>query len=111
MSASVRVNVTRRCCDYPQDARKGNTQRAHWELYVVLLGSSDPWPAFQWPVSRRNVIPTLDERVRALASLGYRLAPGAQWEWQESETPAYHGHPSAVVMLGGTRAVPTAKGE
>ncbi|MFJ4907696.1 DUF6303 family protein [Streptomyces sp. NPDC093249] len=108
MSDSVRVNLTRRCCGSPLD---GDTQRACWEIYVVLLGTSTSWPTFRWPTSRRNVIPSPDERARALASLGYRLAPDAQWEWDEITTPNYHGHPSAVTMLAGTSAVPAPDGK
>ncbi|BAU83315.1 hypothetical protein SLA_2388 [Streptomyces laurentii] len=109
MSTTVRVNLTRRCCQ--GGTTKGDTRQARWEIYVVLLGNPDEWPAFQWPVSRRNTIPTPDERARALASLGYRPAPGAQWEWDEITTPDYHGHPSTVAMLAGTVAVPLSDGE
>ncbi|MBB4987466.1 DUF6303 family protein [Streptomyces nymphaeiformis] len=110
MSDTFHALLSRRCCDVPENLGKGNVQRARWRLFVVLPNSAQ-FPQFEWPVSRRNVIPTPDERVRALASLGYRLAPDAEWTWTEDETPGYHGHPSAVSLLGGTSVVPASGGE
>ncbi|MFE7517612.1 DUF6303 family protein [Streptomyces sp. NPDC057540] len=108
-AAAFQAIVSRRCCD-ASDAVPGNTRRARWRLYVVLLGASE-LPQFEWPSSRRNTIPTLEERVRALSSLGYRLASESEWTWTEDETPGYHGHPSAVSLLGGALVVPLSGGE
>ncbi|WP_406302133.1 DUF6303 family protein [Streptomyces sp. NBC_00885] len=66
-----------------------------WRLYVVLLGV----PVSQWPERAFGsaVVPTVQERSRALNALGYALTDGAQWEWTEdSETP---DDPSSAVLL------------
>ncbi|MYV64419.1 hypothetical protein GT043_00235 [Streptomyces sp. SID2131] len=96
--------MSRRCCDAP-DTAPGHTQRARWRLYVVLLGSP-VLPQHEWPTSRRNTVPTPDERTQALASLGYRLAPTSEWTWTEDETPDYHGHPPAVSLLASATVTP-----
>ncbi|MFF6808705.1 DUF6303 family protein [Streptomyces sp. NPDC012403] len=51
-----------------------------WRLYVVLYGVPD-WPTFRW--ERTGLVPTVAERRRALAALGYEVAPGAAWSWTE----------------------------
>ncbi|WP_149548821.1 DUF6303 family protein [Streptomyces marokkonensis] len=51
-----------------------------WRLYVVLYGVPD-WPAFRW--ERFRPVPTMAERRKALAALGYEVAPGAEWSWTE----------------------------
>ncbi|MEV8595656.1 DUF6303 family protein [Streptomyces sp. NPDC052012] len=51
-----------------------------WRLYVVLFGKRD-WPTFRW--ERSGPVPTVAERRRALAELGYEVAPGAVWSWTE----------------------------
>lgn len=106
MTVPTTAQIHRLCCDWNTYGEVGNPQRARWELYVVVYNTTATWPSFQWPVSKRHTIPTPAERVEALARLGYQPAPGAEWEWQESETPAYHDHPSAVSMLGTIRIVP-----
>ncbi|WP_432063374.1 DUF6303 family protein [Streptomyces sp. S1] len=109
-STPLRVLLSRRCCDILVLSRKAAAQRARWRLFVVLPGPADDWPAFEWPTSRRHMIPTPDERARALASLGYCLAPDAAWSWTEDETPDYHDHPRAVSLLGSTVVVPLPDG-
>ncbi|MFD6278758.1 DUF6303 family protein [Streptomyces sp. NPDC060209] len=56
-------------------------------LYVVLMGV----PVSQWPehyFDRPVLVPTVDERSRALTALGFVFMDGAEWEWTEySETP------------------------
>ncbi|WWM26125.1 DUF6303 family protein [Streptomyces sp. B21-104] len=58
-----------------------------WCLYVVLMGV----PVSQWPehsFGRTVQVPTVDERSRALATLGFVFTDGAEWEWTEySERP------------------------
>ncbi|MFF3971965.1 DUF6303 family protein [Streptomyces rubiginosohelvolus] len=58
-----------------------------WCLYVALMGV----PVSQWPehcFGRAVQVPTVDERSRALAELGFVFTDGAEWEWTEySETP------------------------
>ncbi|MGW4250770.1 DUF6303 family protein [Streptomyces californicus] len=51
-----------------------------WHLYVVLYGENQ-WPTVRW--ERTGPVPTVAERRRALASLGYQVAPGAAWSWTE----------------------------
>ena len=60
-------------------AQMSSTGRA-WRLYVVLYGVPD-WPTFRW--ERTGPVPTGAERRRALAALGYEVAPGAVWSWTE----------------------------
>lgn len=100
-----RAQIRRLCCD-SRGGRPGSVSRAHWELYLVVYNTTDTWPHHKWPASRRHQVPTPAERTEALAKLGYTPAPGAEWEWQESETPGYHGHPSAVSFFGTISIVP-----
>ncbi|MFD0224853.1 DUF6303 family protein [Streptomyces hirsutus] len=51
-----------------------------WRLYVVLYGEPD-WPTARW--EHPGPVPTVAERRRALAALGYEVAPGAVWSWTE----------------------------
>lgn len=101
-----KAQIHRLCCDSSPDKRIGSTSRARWELYLVVYNSTAPWPRHQWPASPRHQVPTPDERTAALSKLGYAPAPGAVWEWQETETPGYHGHPSSVGFLGTLDIVP-----
>ncbi|MEU1490350.1 DUF6303 family protein [Streptomyces sp. NPDC005775] len=58
-----------------------------WCLYVALMNA----PGSQWPdhyFGRSAQVPTVAERSRALAALGFVFAGDAEWEWTEySETP------------------------
>ncbi|MGW8795167.1 DUF6303 family protein [Streptomyces althioticus] len=66
-----------------------------WRLYVVLYGEPD-WPTFRW--ERPAPVPTVAERRRALAALGYEVAPGALWTWTEdSQVP--EDDRTAVVLI------------
>lgn len=101
------AQLHRLCCDSAVSGKpRGVTSRARWELYIVVYNTTEPWPRHHWPVSRRHHLPTHAERTEALARLGYAPAPGAEWEWQETETPDYHGHPSEPAFLGTIRIVP-----
>ncbi|MGW0775608.1 DUF6303 family protein [Streptomyces sp. NPDC002835] len=63
-------------------ARLSNTFLGDWEVYVV----TDAPDALDWPThrfGRSAPIPTLDQRVEALAALGYAPVGGAEWEWLE----------------------------
>lgn len=108
MSERPVAQIRRACCDYRTGGPVGNPRRARWELYVVAHNGA--WPSHKWPISSRHTIPTVQERTDALGRLGYQPAPDAEWEWQETETPGYHGHPSRVSMLGTIRIVPAANG-
>jgi hypothetical protein len=65
-------------------ARLSNTFHGEWELYVVTDRMSLDWPEHSF--GRTGPVPTLQERADALAQLGYVLADGAVWEWQECST-------------------------
>ncbi|MEU6376761.1 DUF6303 family protein [Streptomyces sp. NPDC046909] len=101
------AQLRRVCCNHkPGGPAIRSTAGAHWELYLVVYNTTDEWPAYKWPKSRRHQVPTPDERTAALTELGYAPAPDAEWEWQESQTPDYHGHPSAVSLFGTVNIVP-----
>jgi hypothetical protein len=97
--------MTRLCCDFRTGVAVGNPRRAHWQLYVVTHGTT-AWPTHDWPAAHRHSIPTQADRTAALAQLGYQPAPGAEWEWLESETPDYHGHPAEPSVIASIRIVP-----
>ncbi|GAA2764093.1 hypothetical protein GCM10010103_31340 [Streptomyces paradoxus] len=50
-----------------------------WRLYIVLYGESE-WPTVRWA---SGPVPTGAQRREALASLGYEVAPRAEWSWVE----------------------------
>lgn len=102
----MRAQLRRVCCDSSPKKLHGSTNKAHWELYLVVYNTTDQWPAHKWPASRRHQVPTIDERTSALAALGYAPAPDAEWRWQETTDPGYHGHPSAPTFLGSIDVVP-----
>ncbi|WP_228982453.1 DUF6303 family protein [Streptomyces sp. DH12] len=63
-------------------ARLSNTCQGEWELYVVTDGThSKTWPTHDF--HRTAPIPTLGERIEALAVLGFEPVKGAEWEWDE----------------------------
>ncbi|WP_330349625.1 DUF6303 family protein [Streptomyces sp. NBC_00582] len=95
----VRAGLRRVCCDSSPDRPRGNVNGAHWELYLVVYNTTDPWPAHKWPASRRHQIPTIAERRKVLADFGYAPALNAEWEWQEDETSAHHGHAITVCVF------------
>ncbi|WP_405925471.1 DUF6303 family protein [Streptomyces sp. NBC_00035] len=103
-----RAGLRRVCCDSGPDRLRGSTNRAHWELYLVVYNTTGQWPHHKWPASRRHQIPTIAERTEALAKLGYApaQAPAEGWMWQEGETPDYHGHPAAVTVFAAIDIVP-----
>ncbi|MFD5487982.1 DUF6303 family protein [Streptomyces virginiae] len=75
-----------------------------WQLYVAMSGLVSEWPTYTWPPT--GEIPTLDERARALADLGFSLAEGAEWEWTEHDGPDYHPHPARVLLLCSAKVRP-----
>ncbi|MFE7236132.1 DUF6303 family protein [Streptomyces sp. NPDC057596] len=111
MSATPKPTITtaglrRLCCNSRDGDAQVSTSKAHWELYLVVYNSAEPWPAHAWPISRRHKVPTIAERTEALAKLGYAPAPDSEWEWTEGTTPVYHGHPTAVSLFAGISIVP-----
>ncbi|MFK4118459.1 DUF6303 family protein [Streptomyces longwoodensis] len=65
-------------------ARLSNSFLGEWELYVVTDLMSQEWPEHSF--NRTGPVPTVQERADALAQLGYVLADGAEWTWQELRT-------------------------
>ncbi|MCX4549454.1 DUF6303 family protein [Streptomyces sp. NBC_01500] len=67
-----------------------------WRLYVVVLeGRVSQWPEYDFGPTA--AVPTVAERSRALAGLGFVFTDGAEWEWTEySET---HGDDTSPVRL------------
>lgn len=105
MSAIV-AQLSRSCCELTTDGT-GVAAGAHWKVYVPLVGRVDEWPTYRWQgARRRHIIPTLTERETALAELGYRLAPDAEWRWVEDTGPDYHGHAPQVILIGAIDVVP-----
>lgn len=101
-----RAQLRRVCCDYDGSRVLGRPSGACWELYLVVYNTTEQWPHHKWPVARRHQVPTLAERTRALASLGYSPAADAEWQWQETDTPSYHGHKPGPTFLGSIDIVP-----
>jgi hypothetical protein len=65
-------------------ARLSNSFHGGWELYVITDRMNLDWPEHSF--GRTGPVPTVQERADALAQLGYVLADGAVWEWQECRT-------------------------
>ncbi|WP_334664874.1 DUF6303 family protein [Streptomyces cyaneofuscatus] len=65
-------------------ARLSNSFQGEWELYVITDRISLEWPEHSF--GRSGPVPTVQERVDVLARLGFVLADGAGWEWQECPT-------------------------
>ncbi|MEU0808671.1 DUF6303 family protein [Streptomyces sp. NPDC005970] len=78
--------------------RKGENGRSYWRLYVCLMGETH-WPEH---VFRGAKVPTMAQRSKALAALGYVVAlpqddEEAFWDW--CETRAAHDCPDSPVTL------------
>lgn len=79
--------------------RKGTNGRSYWRIYVCLMGETH-WPEH---VFRGTKVPTLAQRVTALAALGYVVALPQDdewqcWDWCESRT-AYDDPSGAVTLI------------
>ncbi|MBM9620581.1 hypothetical protein JE024_17890 [Streptomyces zhihengii] len=68
-------------------------ETGQWRLYVVIFGASE-WPTYDFDGPG---VPTVQERSRALAALGYVFTDGPGWEWTEDVTP--DDDPAAPVVL------------
>lgn len=101
----LRAQISVRCCGTTVPER---TAGPCWQLSVVMIGRVDEWPVFTWPTSAP--VPTTEERTEALASLGFTLAEGAEWEWCEDTTPEYHPHPSRVSLMAAAQVRPVNEG-
>ncbi|MGW3594318.1 DUF6303 family protein [Streptomyces sp. NPDC005167] len=97
----LRAQVSLRCCGTTVPVR---TTGPCWQLYVVIPGLVSEWPVFTWPTSSQ--VPSREARSAALASLGFTLADGAEWEWGEDTGPGYHPHPVHVVLFAAAKVRP-----
>lgn len=58
-----------------------------WQMFVPSDGvPAADWPEYDWPAD--HPVPTPSARLAALAELGYRPVPGAEWEWSEGAPEA-----------------------
>ncbi|MET9107014.1 DUF6303 family protein [Streptomyces zhihengii] len=60
-------------------------ETGRWRLYVVIFGATE-WPTYDFD---GPAVPTVQERSRALAALGYVFTDGPGWDWTEDVTPDY----------------------
>ncbi|KOY59064.1 DUF6303 family protein [Streptomyces sp. XY332] len=65
-----------------------------WRLFVTLPGRGAHWPTHYFA---GQAAPSVQERSRALTSLGFALADGAEWSWTE-DTERF-GDPASPVIL------------
>ncbi|MGP3634637.1 DUF6303 family protein [Streptomyces sp. 24-1644] len=102
---ALRAQLSLRCCGTTVPVR---TAGPCWQLYIVITGLVSEWPVFTWPTSSR--VPSREERSAALASLGFALADGAEWEWSEDTGPGYHPHPVRVALMAAAKVQPVLGG-
>ncbi|MFC9623406.1 DUF6303 family protein [Streptomyces sp. NPDC056930] len=73
-----------------------SNRAGRWRLYVALTGV----PVSEWPehdFGPTATAPTVADRSRALAALGFVFIDGAEWEWTEYRET--HGDDTAPVRL------------
>ncbi|MFE7383502.1 DUF6303 family protein [Streptomyces zhihengii] len=58
-------------------------ETGRWRLYIVVFGATD-WPTYTFDGPG---VPTVEQRSRALAALGYASTDGPGWDWTEDVTP------------------------
>jgi hypothetical protein len=75
-----------------------------WHLYVQHKRTPrrDRRQTFVWPLD--SPIPTPAQRWEELARLGFRPAPGAQWEWMEMDRE--HDATDSVWLLAAIDVTP-----
>ncbi|MFF3899124.1 DUF6303 family protein [[Kitasatospora] papulosa] len=78
-------------------ARMATQASGTWVLYVLTDAPCMEWPMHDF--GRVTPMPTVQERVRALAAVGYAVSGGPEWEW--NATP----HSPAARHLWATIAV------
>ncbi|WP_354641088.1 DUF6303 family protein [Kitasatospora camelliae] len=72
--------------------------RGNWRLFVALPGRVADWPTEEFA---GTAIPSVSARAAALGRLGYRLAAGAFWGWDEDSDTA-----GGVILLAGAEVQP-----
>ncbi|MFJ1857585.1 DUF6303 family protein [Streptomyces anulatus] len=76
-----------------------------WKLFVLTGYEPREWPVHGF--GRVEPVPTVPERVAALADLGYAVRGGAEWEWDATTGPRrllfakIPVRPLAAVVTGG----------
>ncbi|MCX4414561.1 DUF6303 family protein [[Kitasatospora] papulosa] len=91
-------------------ARMATGASGTWVLYVLTDA-----PLLEWPMhdfGRVTPMPTVQERVLALTTLGYAVADGPEWEWnatRHTPTPkhlwaATPVRPITPAVIGGSAA-------
>ncbi|KQX32213.1 hypothetical protein ASD97_37400 [Streptomyces sp. Root63] len=56
-----------------------------WKLYVLTGYEPREWPVHSF--DRVTPVPTVPERVAALAALGYAVRGGIEWKWDATPAP------------------------
>ncbi|MGW8883386.1 DUF6303 family protein [Streptomyces sp. NPDC055749] len=97
----LRAQLSLRCCGTTVPVR---TAGPCWQLYVAMTGRVSDWPVHTWPTSTE--IPSIEVREMALASLGFVLVDGTEWEWVEDTGPEYHPHPVRVALTAAAEVRP-----
>lgn len=97
----LRARLGLRCCGTTAPQR---TTGPCWQLYVAVAGPVRDWPVHTWPTSAE--VPSIENRETALASLGFVLVDGTEWEWAEDTGPEYHPHPVRVSLSAGAEVQP-----
>lgn len=88
----VSKEVVRTILSGPKPFRPG------WVLFVTTQGSAQDWPDFCWPEDRIEA-PTIAERNRALAKLGFAYAECHRvWSWEE-DSPDVVGEDAPVQLI------------
>ncbi|MFC9243290.1 DUF6303 family protein [Streptomyces sp. NPDC057136] len=99
---TLRARLGLRCCGTTAPQR---TTGPCWQMFVAMTGRVSDWPVHTWPTSTE--IPSINEREAALASLGFVLVDGAEWEWTEDTGPEYHPHPVRVSLIAAAEVRPS----
>ncbi|MFJ2098185.1 DUF6303 family protein [Streptomyces anulatus] len=56
-----------------------------WKLFVLTGYEPQDWPVRNF--NRVEPVPSVPERVAALAALGYTVRDGAEWKWDATAGP------------------------
>ncbi|MFF3553449.1 DUF6303 family protein [Streptomyces tsukubensis] len=82
-------------------------QAGRWRVYVAQLGLVSEWPGYDWPAGRSMPVPSVAERRRVLAGLGFETVPGGRWEWCEDSTDPDDDR-TAVILIAAVDVRPAA---
>ncbi|MFG2293386.1 DUF6303 family protein [Streptomyces sp. NPDC048603] len=76
-----------------------------WRLFVLLPGESE-WPTHYFPGA---LAPTVEQRSRVLAALGYTPTDGSEWSWTE-DSERFEDPASPVLLIACMPVVPSVGG-